>query len=75
MLNAAAGSRSAAPADNGFLIRGECPMPVLRLAVVLLMALVFGILMSRLVGFDIDPLETRSTALTLCDSAGRRPCP
>ncbi|WP_165816180.1 hypothetical protein [Kumtagia ephedrae] len=50
-------------------------MPVLRLAVVLLMALVFGILMSRLVGFDIDPLETRSTALTLCDSAGRRPCP
>jgi hypothetical protein len=45
-----------------------------RIGAVLLLALCFGVLLSRVVSLGVDPMETRST-MNLCDSGGRRPCP
>jgi hypothetical protein len=49
-------------------------MSVVRVGAVLLLALSFGVLLSRVVSLGVDPMETRST-MNLCDSGGRRPCP
>lgn len=50
-------------------------MIIPRLAVVFGLAIIFGAIGSRVVGQNIDLMETHSTTMTLCDSAGRRPCP
>ncbi|MDQ6435584.1 hypothetical protein RB623_16115 [Mesorhizobium sp. LHD-90] len=49
-------------------------MSVLRLVVVLMLAAGFGVALAEIVRNDVDPMQTRS-AMNLCDSGGRRPCP